>query len=166
MSIAYIGLGSNLDNPVKQVKMARKALDDLSGCHMVADSGLFRSKSMTLPDDDEEQPDYINAVVKIETQYSPLQLLDKLQQIEHQQGRKRIKRWGARTLDMDILLYDDVQMSDEKLTIPHAGMAERDFVLYPLQAIDKNLVIPGLGALKSILENVPQDNLQYLGAFE
>ena len=165
MSIAYIGLGSNLDNPIEQLSQARSALDGLAGSHVMADSGMYESPAMTLPDDDEVQPDYLNAVVKLSTDLAPFTLLDALQAIETRQGRQRHKRWGARTLDLDILMYDDVQMNHERLIIPHPGMAERDFVLYPLQAIDKNINIPGLGALAVVIQHVAEHQLRFVGDF-
>ena len=166
MSIVYIGLGSNLDHPVQQLQKARQALASLPETTVLSDSGLYRSRAMTLPGDDEAQPDYINAVVKLKTRLSPHDLLAALQVIETAQGRQRLKRWGARTLDLDILLYDDLQMADERLTIPHAGLAERNFVLYPLMNIEQDLVIPGQGPLTMMIKNVSQQNLEYLGAFD
>ena len=164
MSIAYIGLGSNLDEPRQQLVTALAALRALPQSQVLADSGLFQSKAMTLADDDEPQPDYLNAVVKLETALAPLALLDALQSIESSQGRVRDRRWGARTLDLDILMYDELQYSDERLTLPHPGIAQRDFVLYPLQKIDNEITIPGQGNLNQLIENISNHNLQYLGA--
>ena len=165
MSIAYIGLGSNLDNPLKQLREARRAMSDMPSSRLLADSGLFKSRAMILQGDD-PQPDYINAVIKLETDLQPHVLLKQLQAIESSQGRVRTKRWGARTLDLDILLYDDLHIHDEQLSIPHPGIAERDFVLYPLKAIDDNLQIPGKGALSELIQQLPASSIEYLGAFD
>lgn len=165
MSIAYIGLGSNLAEPREQLHRARHALAALPGTHVLADSGIFRSPAMTLPDSP-PQPDYLNAVVKLQTTLSPHDLLHALRDIELRQGRQRHTRWAARTLDLDILLYDDLQLHEADLTIPHPGLAQRDFVLYPLQAIDKNMNIPGLGALSRLITCLPPGQLEYLGRFD
>ena len=94
------------------------------------------------------QPDYINAVVKISTTLEPLSLLDLLQEIENKHHRKRLKRWGPRTLDLDILIYNDMEMNHKRLTIPHPEMTKRDFVLIPLFEITKyNFSIPKYGKL-------------------
>jgi 2-amino-4-hydroxy-6-hydroxymethyldihydropteridine diphosphokinase len=166
MPVVYIGLGSNLDQPKVQLNQARQRLASLPQTRLLADSGMFQSLAMTLPDDDVPQDDYINAVIKLETALSPHQLLDALQAIESQQGRQRARRWGPRTLDLDILLYDNLQMNDERLTLPHVGIAERDFVLYPLQKIDNSLMIPGLESLDMLLAKTSSKNIRYLGAFE
>lgn len=166
MAEVYIGLGSNLDDPVGQLRRAKRALAARADCHILTDSGLFRSPPMTLPEDDRPQPDYINAVIKLHTDLSPHGLLDVLQTIEQAQGRVRERTWGPRTLDLDILMYDDVQTVDERLIIPHPGIAERDFVLYPLSVIDENMHIPGLGALSDILSRRPESTLDYLGPID
>jgi len=170
MAIAYIGLGSNLDKPRQQLVKAKASLADIEKTKLLADSGLFQSKAMTMPGDNQPQADYINAVVKLQTLLDPHVLLDKLQAIEIKQERVRTKRWGARTLDLDILMYDDLQVSDERLTLPHPGISERDFVLYPLSKIENNLNVIGLGSLSVLLEiyskkNMSDKNIKYLGAF-
>lgn len=166
MAIAYIGMGSNLDQPVEQLLKARLSLDALPASRVLADSGLYSSQAMTLPGDDRPQPDYINAVVKLETQLSPIELLDQLQAIEKAQGRVRLERWGPRTLDLDILLYDDVHIDEPQLTVPHAAMAQRNFVLYPLQNIDPGLHIPGQGDLSELISHISEQGIHYLGTFE
>ena len=120
---------------------------------------------MTLPDDNEPQDDYINAVVKLDTLLTPHQLLDECQRIENEQGRLRNKRWGARTLDLDILLYDELQFEDERLSLPHPGISERDFVLYPMYQIEKNLMIPGQGNLDLLQQQISGKSIKHLGAF-
>jgi 2-amino-4-hydroxy-6-hydroxymethyldihydropteridine diphosphokinase len=89
-----------------------------------------------------------------------------LQQIEQEQGRVRGERWGARTIDLDILLFDDQVINDERLTVPHPGLHEREFVLYPLQHIDSTLTIPGRGKLEQLVEKCPKKGLKYLGVIE
>jgi 2-amino-4-hydroxy-6-hydroxymethyldihydropteridine diphosphokinase len=152
---AYIGLGSNLDDPVLHVKRACNELEQLPESHLLVCSSLYRSPPMGPAD----QPDYINAVAAIETTLAPHQLLAELQAIEQRHGRMRERRWGPRTLDLDLLIYADVTLSDETLTLPHPGLAERDFVLYPLQEIAPSLVVPGLGALDLLVGNCPMNGL-------
>ncbi|MGB2079780.1 MAG: 2-amino-4-hydroxy-6-hydroxymethyldihydropteridine diphosphokinase, partial [Vibrio sp.] len=135
----YIAIGSNLSDPQAQAESAIFALHDHAAIELVSTSSLYSSRPMGPQD----QPDYINAVVCVRTQLSPLELLDCTQEIEQIHGRERkAQRWGARTLDLDILLYDDLIMDSERLTIPHYGMKTREFVLYPLHEISPNLVFP------------------------
>lgn len=152
---AYIGLGSNLDDPVLHVQQACGELNQLPTSQLLACSALYRSPPMGPTD----QPDYINAVAAIKTTLAPHQLLAELQVIEQRHGRKRERRWGARTLDLDLLIYADMTLSDVTLTLPHPGLAERDFVLYPLQEIAPTLIVPGLGALDLLVGNCPAKGL-------
>jgi len=158
--LTYIGLGSNLDNPESQVKTAIEALAGLSQIRLQDRSSLYRSAPMGPQD----QPDYVNAVVKLSTGLEPEALLDKLQGIERAQGRVRTQRWGPRTLDLDILLYGQCVVATERLKIPHPGIAERSFVLYPLAEINVQLEIPGLGRVQSLLEQCPDAGLSRLPA--
>ena len=162
MACVYIGLGSNLDDPEKQLRAAVIAISELNDTDVICDSGLFKSQAMTL--NDEQQPDYFNAVVKLECQLSPHELLEALQGIENNQGRVRERKWGSRTLDLDILLYDDLQLNDERLVIPHPGIRQRAFVLAPLQRIATDLDIPGMGKLSDLLKNVSIEDAQFTGA--
>lgn len=166
MAIVFIAMGSNLEQPRLQLSKALMALEQLPHTQLLADSGIYQSQAMTRADDPQPQPDYLNAVAKLDTQLPPYELLDRLQAIESAQGRTREKRWGPRTLDLDILLYDDIEMHEPRLTLPHPGMAERDFVLYPLHMIEPTLEIPGQGALTMLLARVSHDKIYYLGAFE
>ncbi len=166
ISIAYIGLGSNLDHPSRQIRDARRALDELPQTRVVKDSGLFLSKPMVAPAGPITQPDYYNAVAKIETQLDAYELLEQLQRIEHAQHRKRIEHWGPRTIDLDILMFDELQINSERLTLPHPGIQQREFVLYPLRNIDDSLEIPGRGMLNDLIEHCPLNGLQYLGTIE
>ena len=162
---AYIGLGSNLDTPEKHVCDAIKDIDACDSMTVVAVSALYESEPLGSKDPHhEEQPVYINAVIKLKTRLQPLELLDTLQGIEQQHGRIRSGlRWGPRTLDLDILLYDELQHNEPRLTLPHYGMHERNFVLYPLQDIaGSQLEIPALGKLNELLESCPNSGLKRL----
>jgi len=152
----FIGLGSNLADPQRQVEAAQKALQALPTTQWVASSSLYKSPPMGPQD----QPDYINAVVALDTELSPHALLDCLQQIEQQHGRVRERHWGERTLDLDILLYGDVVIDDARLHVPHPGIAQRAFVIYPLAEIDEDIVIPGKGTIQSLLKQCPRDGLE------
>ncbi len=163
---AYIGLGSNLQNPPDQIRMAMRAISKIPQTRIVTDSGLFLSKPLVPPSGPVPQPDYYNAVVKIETGLGPYELLDQLQQIEHAQQRKRGQHWGPRTIDLDILMFDNMQTKDERLTLPHPGLHQREFVLYPLRNIDPALAIPGHGMLSDLITRCPDKGLQYLGTIE
>jgi 2-amino-4-hydroxy-6-hydroxymethyldihydropteridine diphosphokinase len=141
--VAYIGLGSNLDDPRRQVSQALVELGGMPGSRLLASSSLYRTPPMGPPG----QPDYINAVAQIETALSPHALLDALQAIERAHDRVRTVRWGPRTLDLDLLLYDQQEIADERLCVPHPGLTERAFVVLPLLEIAPTLRVPGFGAL-------------------
>jgi len=129
MITAYIGLGSNLSDPIAQVNNAIDEVKQLAQCQVTAISSLYLSKPMGPQD----QNDYINAVIAIETSLSAIELLDLLQAIENNAGRvRKDNRWGARILDLDIILFGHETINTERLTIPHYGMHEREFVLLPL----------------------------------
>jgi 2-amino-4-hydroxy-6-hydroxymethyldihydropteridine diphosphokinase len=154
---AYIGLGSNLANPVEQIKSARTAITQMPRVQELGFSGLYSSPPMGPQD----QPDYVNAVMCVATDMLPLDLLRGLQSIENIQGRVRKgQRWGARTLDLDILLYGDqiIELSD--LIVPHPGLANRAFVLYPLYEIAPELRVPGKGLIADLLAECPMDRLK------
>ena len=138
MAIAYIALGGNLHTPREQLKRALNALAQLPQTQLMAVSSFYRSK----PLGPQDQPDYLNAAVEISTALSPLALLDELQRIENEQGRIRLRRWGERTLDLDILLYGDEIIQTERLTVPHYDMHNREFVIIPLAEIAPNLILP------------------------
>jgi 2-amino-4-hydroxy-6-hydroxymethyldihydropteridine diphosphokinase len=152
----FIGLGSNLADPESQVHAAQKALQTLPETQWVASSSLYKSPPMGPQD----QPDYINAVIELETMLSPHNLLDCLQQIEQQQGRVRERHWGERTLDLDLLLYGDKIIADDRLQVPHPGIAQRAFVIYPLAEIAADIVIPGKGLITTLLAACPRDGLE------
>lgn len=143
VTAARVALGSNLGDPVEQVIAGFEALSALPETRLTARSTLYGSRPMGPAD----QPDYVNAVGRLDTTLGAHELLDALQAIENRAGRERSgPRWGPRTLDLDLLLYGDWQCEDERLTLPHPGIARRPFVLVPLAEIDAALEIPGLGA--------------------
>jgi len=153
---AYIGLGSNLDEPLAQVRRALAALMTLPRSRRVAHSSLYRSR----PLGPGGQPDYINAVAAVDTELSPEALLAELQRLERAQGRRRDgERWGPRTLDLDILLFGDTVMSGPDLVIPHPGLQEREFVLYPLQEIAPGLRLPDGSTLADWVGRCPDNGL-------
>ncbi|MEN8167554.1 MAG: 2-amino-4-hydroxy-6-hydroxymethyldihydropteridine diphosphokinase [Pseudomonadota bacterium] len=157
---AYIGLGSNLENPPEQVQKAFQALDQLPATECVKHSGLF----LTHPVGPQDQPDFINAVVKLETGLAPEQLLDELQRIEQTHLRvRKAEQWAPRTLDLDLLLYGQQQIATARLRVPHPRMTGRAFVLYPLAEVAPlDLRIPGYGTLGDLLQRVPSDGVQRL----
>lgn len=156
---AFIGLGSNLDDPRQQVESALRELAELPDTTLAAQSGLYRSAPMGPPG----QPDYINAVARLGTRLAPEALLDALQAIEARHGRVRGgERWGPRTLDLDILLYADARIDSPRLQIPHPGLVERNFVLHPLAEIAPDLDIPGAGPLRVLLARCPSAGLERL----
>ncbi|MFU2058308.1 2-amino-4-hydroxy-6-hydroxymethyldihydropteridine diphosphokinase [Avibacterium volantium] len=138
MKQVYIALGSNLATPVQQLENALQALQQLPHSQLVAVSHFYQSK----PLGPQDQPDYVNAVACLTTALAPLDLLDQLQRIEQEQGRVRLRRWGERTLDLDILLYGDEIIQSERLTVPHYDMQHREFVIVPLYDIAPNLTLP------------------------
>lgn len=138
MASVYIGLGSNLKNPFNQIQSVYLHFASEKKVKLIKRSSFYQSK----PLGPANQPDYINAVAFVETELAPLDLLDYLQQIENLRGRVRNERWGARTIDLDILLYDDKILDNARLTIPHPGLKTREFVLYPLQEIAPGLRLP------------------------
>ncbi len=157
---AYIGLGSNLGDPVVRIEQGRRAIAALDGVREQAFSSLYRSR----PLGPQDQPDFINAVMAVDTTLPAQDLLRALQAIETAQGRVRSgERWGPRTLDLDLLLYGTACIRTESLTVPHYGIAERPFVLYPLAEIaPEDLYIPGKGMLKTLLQRCPPEGLERL----
>lgn len=147
---AYIGLGSNLEDPASQVKAGYAALAALPATELIACSALYRSAPVGYSD----QPDFINAVAKVETALGARELLDALLAIELNHGRVRDFQNAPRTLDLDLLLYGDLQLHAPGLTIPHPRMHERAFVLVPLAAIAPQCVIPGRGKVAELLRGV------------
>ena len=157
MHVAFVGLGSNLGNdrngifesPKQQLLNAIQSIDNQTTINLLRTSPFYQTQAIGPGD----QPDYINAAIKIETSLSAHQLLLALQNIENQQGRVRKERWGARTLDLDILVFDQLIENSEQLILPHPRAHERAFVLAPLNDLDPNLVIPKRGNISSLLAN-------------
>jgi 2-amino-4-hydroxy-6-hydroxymethyldihydropteridine diphosphokinase len=148
---AWVGVGANLDRPFRQVAAALAGLDDLPATRCTATSRIWRSPPMGPPD----QPDYANAVARLETGLGPEALLAALHEQEDAAGRVRAERWGPRVLDLDLLLYGDAESDDPALRLPHPGVWDRDFVLHPLAEIDPDLILPGGRPLREQLARVP-----------
>ena len=148
----WLGLGSNLQQPVAQLQQALKRLGETTGLEVLRTSSFYR----TPPWGDEQQNDFINAVVQIETSLDPIPLLRVLQSIENVMGRQRSsgRRWGPRLIDIDLLLYGKQQFQSAELEIPHPRMFERAFVLKPLSELEANLEIPGYGTVGELLQNL------------
>ena len=148
MTLAYIAIGSNLASPLEQVNAAIQALGEIPQSRIVALSSFYR----TPPLGPQDQPDYLNAAVALETSLAPEALLDHTQRIELQQGRvRKAERWGPRTLDLDIMLFGDAVINTERLTVPHYDMKNRGFMLWPLFEIAPELVFPDGEALRQRL---------------
>ena len=155
---AYIGIGSNLSDPVAQVDAAFLALASVPQTRLVLRSPLYRTRPFGLV----PQADYVNAVAGVLTGLTPHQLLSELRAIETAQGRERSVRWGPRTLDLDLLVQGQQRCEDEVLTLPHPGIAERNFVLYPLADIAKDLHIPGVGRVGQLAAQVSDQGISLL----
>ena len=159
MQPVYIGLGSNLagamGEPVEQLKQALETLATHSQITLVNLSSNYRTKAIGPG----AQPDYINAAALIETQLDPLDLLDQLQFIEQQHDRERGIRWGARTLDLDMLMYGNLTINSPRLTIPHPRIADRAFVLAPLLDLNPDLSLPDGQSVAKLLANCPEQGI-------
>jgi 2-amino-4-hydroxy-6-hydroxymethyldihydropteridine diphosphokinase len=158
--IAYVGLGSNLEDPETQVRQALAALTGLPETRLLAASALYA----TTPVGPQDQPDYINAVARLETQLPPLDLLFGLLAIETAQGRRRDgERWGPRILDLDLLLHGDAELELPGLRLPHPEIRHRAFVLIPLAEVAiPGLHIPGQGPLEQLLADCPPGGVRRL----
>jgi 2-amino-4-hydroxy-6-hydroxymethyldihydropteridine diphosphokinase len=162
MPTAYIALGANLEQPEQTLRTAMGTLAKLPRSSLTARSSLYRTAAITGPDDNTAQPDYINAVVRIETELAPQGLLDRLLAIEQSHGRERSYRNAPRTLDLDLLLYDDKVIRSETLTVPHPRMHLRRFVLDPLTEIAPDCVIPDLGLARDWLARAQDQRVEKL----
>lgn len=153
---SYIGLGSNLNDPLHQVLVAQHKLAGLPNTRLIANSSLYSSPPLGKAD----QPAYINGVSFLRTSLSARELLLGLQQIERQQGRKRSKlRWQSRTLDLDLLLHGSEIIQTETLTIPHYAMAQRNFVIFPLLELNPDVFIPGIGSAAEVAALLSREDL-------
>lgn len=148
---AWVGLGSNLDDPAHQLQRALLALAKLPCTRLLRHSRLYRSAPWGITN----QPAFVNAIAELQTLLEPRALLDELLAIERAQGRCRDDtRWGPRTLDLDLLSYADVQSNDLQLTLPHPHLAERAFVLAPWSELDADMEIPGVGVVGNLLARI------------
>ena len=145
MAVAYIAIGANLGNPLAQAQSALEAIAQLDATAIVATSTWYRSHSLS-----PGQPDYLNGVTCVETTLEPVTLLTALQVIENDHGRERLERWGPRTLDLDLLLYNDIVLNTQTLTLPHPQLTQRNFVVMPLLEVCPGLQLPDGRSLADI----------------
>ncbi len=153
MSRAYIGLGSNMGDPVSNLERALKMIDDMEGIRITAVSGLYETEPVGY----EDQAWFHNCVAQVETVLAPEELLHTLQELENELGRVRNIRWGPRVIDLDILLYDRLNINTEQLVIPHPRMAERAFVMVPLAEIAPEAEFPDgrtAAQVREVLDNI------------
>jgi len=156
---AWLGLGSNQQQPMDQLTEAIGRLAETKRIGILRTSSFYR----TPPWGDEQQDDFINAVVQIETSLEPSNLLGELKTIENLMGRKRSgRRWGPRLIDIDLLLYGDQQLHMDELEVPHSRMHERAFVLIPLAELDPELDIPGRGSVENLLQQIDCSGIKRL----
>lgn len=157
MDRAYIGLGANLGDARATLQAACDALAQLPGTTLAARSSWYRSAPI-----DAQGPAFVNGVAALDTTLAPLELLDALQAIEQRHGRERPYRNAPRTLDLDLLLYADLLLHTERLTLPHPRLYERAFVLLPLAELAPALVIPGHGPVHELLAAVAGQDVERL----
>lgn len=156
---AYVGIGSNLDDPPTQVAAAFDGLAGLEGCRLIARSRLYRST----PLGPQDQPEFVNAVAGLLSVLTARELLRALKQLEARLGRAQpIVRWGPRRIDLDLLLLGDVRIAQADLVVPHPGLTRRNFVLYPLRDIAPELVVPGHGRVSALAARAGSDGLTLL----
>ncbi|MDG1293613.1 MAG: 2-amino-4-hydroxy-6-hydroxymethyldihydropteridine diphosphokinase [Pseudomonadales bacterium] len=148
LTTAYIGIGSNMKDPMQQVCTALKTLATLPGCTLVSQSSMYSSDAVGPG----QQDSYINAVAELNTEYSAADLLKQLQAIEAAHGRVRKQRWGPRPLDLDILLFGNQIISTSTLSVPHPELNQRHFVLYPLAEIAPELILPDGRSMPELLK--------------
>ena len=157
---AFVGLGANLGDPRDQVRRAIAALGDFPRTRLLASSSLYRSSPVGVA----PQPDFVNAVAKVETELSARELLDELLTEEARAGRERPAAGAPRTLDLDLLLYGDAVIEEPGLVVPHPRMHERAFVLQPLAEIAANISIPRKGSVKTLLAACRGQSIERIGA--
>jgi len=154
---AYVALGSNLAEPARQVERALEALDALPGTRLMLRSSAYRSRPMGPV----EQPDFVNAAAALLTQLDPVTLLRELKALEARLGREvPVVRWGPRRIDLDLLVHGQTRCNEAELTLPHPGIAERDFVLVPLAEISPSLDVPGVGRVDALLQRLAPPALE------
>jgi 2-amino-4-hydroxy-6-hydroxymethyldihydropteridine diphosphokinase len=157
---AFVALGSNLENPQQQVLHALAELDGLPETRVIATSALYR----TAPVGYDNQPDFINAAAEVSTALPPVALLRALLALETAQGRERPFPNAPRVLDLDLLMYDDLELHDPELTLPHPRLHERGFVLFPLADIAADMHVPGRGKVSDLLRDLPDQGVERLAA--
>ncbi len=158
---AYVGLGSNLDEPRAQVERALAALSDLPGSRLVAVSSLYRSS----PFGPVAQPDFVNAVAGLLTTLEAGELLSELKSLEVRLGRAQpVVRWGPRRIDLDLLVHGTTRLAERDLTVPHSAIADRAFVLAPLAEIAPDLDVPGIGRVRSLAAAVAPGGVERIAA--
>jgi 2-amino-4-hydroxy-6-hydroxymethyldihydropteridine diphosphokinase len=156
---AYVAIGSNLDDPLAQVHAAFEALASLDESRLVARSKLYRTRPLGPAD----QPEFVNAAAGLLTTLTPRELFVALKGIEARQGRAQpVVRWGPRRIDLDLLLHGDARIDEPDLTIPHRGLTERNFVLYPLRDIAPDLLLHGHGRIRELAARAGSDGLAIL----
>ena len=157
-AVAYVGLGGNLGEVAATLRAATEALARLPATHLLRASRLYRTPAWGL----EQQPDFINGVVALETRLVPRELLDALLRIEREFGREREggPRWGPRTLDLDLLLHGEVVVEQDGLRLPHPHLHERAFVLVPLLEIAADILIPGQGSARDALSRLDASTIE------
>ncbi|BCN92933.1 2-amino-4-hydroxy-6-hydroxymethyldihydropteridine pyrophosphokinase [Thiomicrorhabdus immobilis] len=151
----YIGLGSNLADPVEQLNIALESIASLPATQLIQTSSFYGSK----PLGPQDQPDFINAVCEIQTELTPADLLKELQTIELEQGRIKKRHWGERLIDLDILLFGEEVIDTPDLIVPHSQITLRDFVLIPLAEIAPGLVIPQKGEISELISQLQESYL-------
>ena len=151
MNQVYLGIGSNKNHPYFRINTVLKQINRIKSTNIVKKSSLY----VTRPLGPKAQPDFINSVIEIRTNLKPIELLDELQNLEKLHNRKRTKRWGPRSMDIDILIYNNLIMNTDKLVIPHPGLEYRDFVLIPLYEITSyRYEIPKYGKITTLIKNL------------
>lgn len=155
MSRAYIGMGSNRGDRLEYIRSALADVSAMEDLFLVGKSGVYESEPVGLTD----QENFLNAVISVETTLTPGRLLAELQEIEMKHGRRRITRWGPRTIDLDILLFDDLEQDDPVLTIPHPRLRERRFVLEPLLEIEPELLLPDGTPVANLLDELEESQV-------
>jgi len=159
VTLAYIGIGSNLEEPHAQVAHAFDELARLPRTRLSARSSLYRSAPVGYA----AQPDFVNAVAELDTALAPHELLAELQAIEARHGRRRSFANAPRTLDLDLLLYGEARIDEAQLVVPHPRMHERAFVLRPLVEIAPQAVVPGVGSAAALLAARAEQKVERIG---
>ena len=151
MNQVYLGIGSNKNHPYFRINTVLKQINRIKSTNIVKKSSLY----VTKPLGPQAQPNFINSVIEIRTSLEPIELLDELQNLERLHNRKKTKRWGPRSMDIDILIYNNLIMNTDKLVIPHPGLEYRDFVLMPLYEITSyRFEIPKYGKIITLIKNL------------